>query len=560
MPRISLAFALLAALLALAGGGHAAGAQLSYQDVQHACVHNLYDKQEQLLDELIKYRIRDFEFDIHPVGDTYCGPNASCPSVPDWFIYHTMGQVGRNLCSLRDALSLLKAFHDAVPAHEVMTVHLELKGWGLSRATFNCYSPDALDQLIVDTLGRANVFTPADLLATTPGATTLFKAVGNPTVAGAPPSGTWPSVDSLRGKFLFVIHREAEIAHYMSPSPLVRAGFVMRETGWQNNADVVANPNVLFYGEVDSPSRARELKNLFPGLILRSNEQDDQAGFEKAQAVGMNSILTEKVSPYLDSWVRTANSRLYPFGRAGLVGSAAFTDASVALKQETGGLFELDTYSGDLDGTSDSFAFAFATSPLPAVDVWDSMVATTSNGSVHAWGKGLLMARESLDPESPYFAIGRAADDHGLFLQYRSLGCAGPCGTAHEDLGGLAGFDEENVAFLRLAISDTPARPGWTRFQAFVSLDGVNYLPFYRTLDLQGSFSRRGLAASSLWTKDRDSDSEAFFFQAVRRNGAALDGSILSTTGIPAQKTLARLTDFSFRADCRDPRECPPPR
>lgn len=511
----------------LAGSLRPVFAQLRYDEIQQRSIHNIFQKEEQVLDQLIKYRIRELEFDIHVVNGP-CRRSTICrsESAPDWDIYHAIPDERTTVCTLGQALVLLKAFHDAVPAHEVITVHLEFKDphCPLPGPIFRCHPPYALDQLIFDVLGRANVFTPGDLLATKPGATTLHEAVRE----------GWPTVDSLRGKFIFVIHGDdKDLASYMWLRHLATAAFIMFNWGNPTPEQLVTLPNIVFQGEINPPDHAKEIKDKLPYLILRSKQRDNEQEFQQFQGAGANLLLTDAVSHYFDPWARTHNDNLYPFGRAGEVGTAAYTHPSVATRKEIGLLFELATHSGDL--ANDSLSFATTLGPPFTPDRWEAAIATTSNDRVDNWGKGVLMARETMDQGSSYFAVGRAADEYGVFLQYRK-----PGKTERIDRGDWNGFEDENVHFVRLEITDGPL--GETSFQAYASVDGVNFVSFGPKVNMRGTFGYRGLAASSNWSTDKGADKESFFFQAVKRNGAAVKGSHLPNVGgIPAQGTRTRL-------------------
>ena len=133
-------------------------------------------------------------------------------------------------------------------------------------------------------------------------------------------------------------------------------------------------------------------------------------------------------------------------------------------RSEGGTLYLLATDSGDLWGTEDRFSFAYSPERAPAFDTWTAAVATTSNNSVEDWGKVALMARASLSPNAPYFAVGRAADSHGLVIQYRSTGCgnppnSSPCGTAQHRLGNRDNIGDENIQFIRLEVKRSDAEP-----------------------------------------------------------------------------------------------------
>jgi hypothetical protein len=230
--------------------------ELRYDQTQQRFIHNAYGadrdgsvvggrwvaaggrKDEQLLDQLIHHRVRAIELDLHP--DHPCGSGFS--SQPEWFIYHDCFDTQSNVIRFSEALAYLRAFHDAQPQHEVVTVNLELgslkdgKGNVSAFDNPNVRTPETLDQLITDRLGNA-VFAPKDLLARNgegSDAGSLHRAV-TPKAPGAP-SG-WPLTDELRGKFIFVIHgHQDDVARYFGPDRATingRVGFLIDEWRWK---------------------------------------------------------------------------------------------------------------------------------------------------------------------------------------------------------------------------------------------------------------------------------------------------------------------------------------
>ena len=205
-----------------AGGTVALSSGLHYNEIQQRSIHNAYDKNEQLLDLLIAHRVRNIELDLHHDISSFCGGISGLTLISraaNWGIYHTIAEPNVNVCTLVDTLKLLKAFHEASPNHEVLTIQLELAGMkSIGISTFSTYGPDMLDATLTNILGRQNIFTPSDLLAANPGTSTLFVAAGNTVVPGAPPAGNWPTTTDLRGKFIFVIHGDNDFQKYANAS------------------------------------------------------------------------------------------------------------------------------------------------------------------------------------------------------------------------------------------------------------------------------------------------------------------------------------------------------
>ena len=374
-----------------------------YNRIQQRSVHNAYLKAEQLIDQLIFHRVRDLELDLHRWAQLGCPYTAP----PDWGIYHTIGEAGTNVCKVGEALRLFSAFHRGNPSHEVVTVHLELKSRGTGEAVgvFDDYPADDLDRVLVRWLGRAHIFAPADLLAANPGSPALHDA------ANTGSGGGWPSVDKLRGRFIFVVHGAPELDSYATAATATgRLCFLMREVLADDDRLITANRHVVFLGEVGNPALVR-IRSRFPGLILRARQADDADGFFRAQSAGANLILTDAVDVHDKPWARTHNARLYPFAAVGERGAGATQHASVRDLVEREPLHVIVTHSSDIWGTRDSCTFAQSRSfpprsrlDRPAEGRLVRAARSASNDTVDGWGKVVLMARDAAAPGARYFS------------------------------------------------------------------------------------------------------------------------------------------------------------
>ena len=175
-------------------------APLHYQEIQQRSIHNAYTRAESIVDQLAFHRVRNMEWDIRsqPVTHIY-GPTRDDN---DWYVYHSVSE-SRRCDKLSDCVTLLKGYHDAVPQHEVVTISLEFKGddacvndartfpYQANLADPSRQTPAGLDARLRAAFGNA-LFTPADLLRSCPGTTSLQDAVKR---CG------WPTTDELRGRF-----------------------------------------------------------------------------------------------------------------------------------------------------------------------------------------------------------------------------------------------------------------------------------------------------------------------------------------------------------------------
>jgi hypothetical protein len=102
--------------------------------------------------------------------------------------------------NLQACLRNIKLWHDRRPDHAPLIVKFEMKNGFDGRGG---YGPGQFDTLLTSALGAQNILKPADVRG------------GHATLDAAVRAGGWPSRDSLRGKFLFLV----ETGAYESQNP-----------------------------------------------------------------------------------------------------------------------------------------------------------------------------------------------------------------------------------------------------------------------------------------------------------------------------------------------------
>ncbi len=142
--------------------------------------------QERLMDQLLFEQARALEIDIHKIPG----------KKGQWAIYHTGRRKNVLFATLPDFLKQLQQFNYAVPQHEVVTVVFELKE--ILKKNFDpTHTPADLDSLLEKYLGTS-LFRPRDLMKRCPGADNLCDCIKSS-------SEIWPTIEELRGKFIFVV-------------------------------------------------------------------------------------------------------------------------------------------------------------------------------------------------------------------------------------------------------------------------------------------------------------------------------------------------------------------
>ena len=448
------------------------GADVPYDQAVQKSIHNAYERNEPLLDQLVYHRVRSLELDIHVRREGAVAPTG------DWFVYHEDNPVMRrsSCAQLTDCLGQLAAFHRAVPKHEVVTLFVDLKEdfeYG--------HQPRHLDATLARVLGRENIVTPSDLVDACPGASSVREAVNG--------SCSFPTLRALRGKFVVVTtggtacNDNSLVSRYAGTDPVARLAFVGPNV--DASCPVAAydtKPDVVFFNlSFDERARARELRarNLVtriyrggvPGGLATGQE------FEAARLAGATHLATDKTSFEQDTWAASHGPRGFPFN------CESCGDDLV----EAGPMLGVQATSGDQWGTSDSGFFAFENDPSDAS--WGALVSVPSS-HVARFAKACLVARESDAPDAANVSVCRTFDANPPRAQVRRQTGAPTTSTTAPSFDGLTA---EAPAFLRLSVRTLGSGSTVT---ASVSRDGKTWLPI-TTTTLAVPLPVRGIAVSS---------------------------------------------------------------
>jgi len=453
-------------------GAEDQGSRTPYDRAVMKSTHNAYERDEPIFDQLVWHRIRSLEVDIHLEKG---GTNAPAGA---WFVYHEDQPFFRDTsCTmLADCLGQLKAFHAAVPAHEVVTLWIDLKDGPTAG-----HGASDLDAAITKVLGRDAVFAPADLVARCAGAKTLREAV-------APPCG-FPALGDLRGKFVVAVtggtgcDGGGNVARYVGTTPNERLAFGAPNIDAAcDAAKYDERPGYVFVNmPYDERGRAGDARKR--GLVARIYKGglpgglDSAPDFEGAKAAGAQHLATDKVNAVEDGFSTTQTARGYPF----------LCDDCGPPRIEASALVGMRAQSGDIYGKADSFWFAAEDDP--GASVWSAFVAVPSS-HVEENAKACLMARASDAPGAPNVAVCRTFDVNPPVLQVRATAGAD---TAETELAPLAGVSAESPAFLRLRLVP---KGGGVDAVAEASADGSSWKEVGKA-SVGVPLPKRGLAVSS---------------------------------------------------------------
>jgi hypothetical protein len=458
-----------------------------YNEVLQKAAHNSYQRDESLLDQMIYHRVRSIEFDLHT---WYGDPVFKWGEAPegDWLMYHHVADMFSRFKFFSQGLYVVKAFHEAIPEHEVVTIFFDIGFDGQ-------HTPEDFDALIRSILPTEAIFTPADLLALCPGATTLKESV---TSCG------WPTLGELRGKFIFVL-TTGSYAGTNREHALERLGFVTG--GFEDQNSVFFNTE---YKENDPyPAQVHDA-----GFVSRVYYADSAEKFADAKEQKANHIAINEINYHTYPWSTTCNAVGYPFE---CIDDPARIPSDYA---EVAPIIGIEVNSDGLAwGIRDSFTFLFEERPGSEDGIWTTLIAGPGS-SVDPRTKAFLMARVSDDPAAPYFAVIRSGTFWPLKVQYRRIQAFPPVILP----GYIApvGRPQDDAPFVRLELSN-----GGKCAKGYGSYDGQTWVEigsccFAKPLKLQG------IGASS------GTDQEVkFLFVHVKRQSST--GEVIYTKATFAQ-------------------------
>lgn len=275
-------------------------ATLSYARWQQKSVHNAYERDESLADQLAVHGFRSLELDVHRerFGE---------PTLPgEWYVYHAdFPGFDRSSCAtLAECLAPVAAYHRRVPDHDVLTLFVDLK------QDFEAprHRPQDFDDRIRSSLPPGALLEPRELLTRCGRSSTLRAAV-----TGA---CSWPSVGELRGRILVVTTggdlcaEDGRLASYVAGGreALRRAAFVAPRVSddcpfvRQDRASyaIFFNLDLASIGHAPAISRAGLVSRAYGGGI--AGGLDDPEAWSEAAAAGIQILATDRVDRSLDPW------------------------------------------------------------------------------------------------------------------------------------------------------------------------------------------------------------------------------------------------------------------
>jgi hypothetical protein len=280
-----------------------AGPADRYDQVQQKTVHNAYQRRQSLGDQLRRHDVRSVELDLHRA-------RRGAPRTDgDWYVYH-LGVLDEDTsCDrLSDCLAAIAEFHAEQPAHEVITVFLDLKS-PLDPYAHGHGAAD-LDQRLEAHFAPDALLRPAHVADRCGAARTVREAVLR---CG------WPRLDELSGRIVVVLtggdgcSRDDALDRYVGGGDMARerAAFIAPSLSDACTIDDYARAgHVLFLnldvGQMDLARGARDR-----GLVARMWTLHDAHDWQRALSAGVNFLATDHVDLADHPWAstRTPSSR-----------------------------------------------------------------------------------------------------------------------------------------------------------------------------------------------------------------------------------------------------------
>ncbi|HHL31959.1 MAG TPA: hypothetical protein ENJ41_05175 [Oceanospirillales bacterium] len=443
----------------------------TYQQVRQKGSHNSYQRSEGYDDQLLYWRIRSLEIDIHNSNNKDHWPAVN----GDWYVYHTSTDDDTSVNTLSDALDVLMAFHRAIPEHEVITIWLDLKD---SFVASSNQTPQSLDDLFANKLGLDNIWGPPNLIGSENNLQSAINAYG------------WPTLDSLQGKFIIacttgdLASPDSHLNQYVDNGATANQRLAFVAPDLSNSNEIEAHNYAIIFNL--SSSKVALSQSVFnAGFISRAYGLDSQDDWCDAWNNQVHHLASNKVNATADEWARTdlVNTG-YPF-----TGINTSLDPNTT---EIGALFAIKVNSGDLDGESDSCYFQFDNNPN-AVDTTLTAFIGNPESHVNSYIKAGLMARASNHPNSSYVAMLRTGSN-GIRMQFRLNDGDDTFSIDAQIADGVNGEPSVGIntpMWLQLSISN-----GGKTVKGSYSTDGTNWI-FTGQANTASSLANQGWVASS---------------------------------------------------------------
>jgi hypothetical protein len=450
--------------------------EIRYNQVRQKSSHNSFQRDEGVYDQMLYWRLRSLEFDLH--NDKGLSQNLT----GNWYIYHTaVVDEDTTVDKLSDLMTILQGLDRAVPDHEITTIFLDLKD-----DFDDSHTPEQLDNLLTSSLGSGKILKPADV------------ASSNDLQAGV--ASGWPHLQSLRGKFVFVLtggslsDENSKLNDYVSDGDDARSRVCFIAPKIATKDDIQAHDYVVFFNLETGQASTLAPETFDAGFVSRAYVANDESTFDAMKDDKVHHIATDRVNALKHLWSHTDNAKGWPFEGIDITVSQGQTEA--------GTVYGVEAASEDLWGKDDSFFFYYHDGGT-ADRTWILFISSPDSEDIDDYAKGSLMARASTDSDSAYFAVVRPGKDHGLRIQYRP-----ESGKSTEEVEETVAtdhtVDNDTLGFVKLSLSS-----GGKYAQGWGSVDGASWV-YLGSYSFSEPLKLQGCGTSS---HDKDKKQKFLFFK-----------------------------------------------
>lgn len=439
------------------------------------------------MDQLQYHLIRSLELDIWDSKSGHSDVEG------DWFVYHLPLLDTETTCNLlSECLQEFRAWSDANPQHEPVTIWIDLKS--------KLRDSSGMDKLLNSS--GLDLFTPGDFLGEL---SSLQEAA----------SRGWPTESDLRGKVMIVFTDKSY--SYCNDDKTCEQAKAFRHCKAKEKHKtfcVFFNENICKIKDetFSDLQKSGYVTRVYSKPPVITNERD----WEYAMANRINHIATDNINFHKYTWAKTHNTCFGgPF--------QYMNHRSMTPSQNR--VIGIEVDSGDVWDSGDDFVFAYQQYyKQDQEDYMFTVAANNANSHVDDYIKGGLMVRESTNSrEAAFFAVLRTGQKE-LRVQYRPKP-GYPVKAKTHDIDPL-GIDKESKVFLKLEVARKMGASE-TAVKGYGSQDGKDW-----TLIYTHTFSRElehfGLAASSHDGHNPDGTPIKYLFGNLEVDGNAVRANSLS--------------------------------
>ncbi|GAB3796328.1 phosphatidylinositol-specific phospholipase C1-like protein [Spirosoma humi] len=210
---------------------------------------------------------------------------------PGFKVFHIQDIDFRSSCpTFKGCLAELKRWSDAHPNHYPVFITMNAKDDTIKKSGFTIPEPftaavyDQLDSVILAGLGRSKLITPDNVRGTMP------------TLEAAVLAGNWPTMQSAKGKFLFVLDETGpKRTAYMAghPSLTKRVLFTNSEPATPEAAFVILNNSIEDQGQIQALVKKGYIVRTRADSDTKQARLNDKRNFEAACQSGAQIITTD---------------------------------------------------------------------------------------------------------------------------------------------------------------------------------------------------------------------------------------------------------------------------